>query len=782
MDETLTTLKVNGKEVEYTLTETESGWELVFERTTDAEYTLYILDKTGNIGTYTLEGSNDFYNLTFDMGKETAEEAAAGQEWMAGKVISLPEMTKTREGYAFKGWMYDGQIYASGSSFTVPTKDAAFVAKWAKYVRVTPDENQTKYLTEADPTYTYSVSETGLNLTGALGRVSGEEAGAYAFTLGTLSAGEDYILQLAENSPKFNIIADVEAPRISTAVTKLDSETGKLMVTVPITDNFSGVDETLTTLKVNGKEVEYTLTETESGWELVFERTTDAEYTLYILDKTGNIGTYTLEGSNDFYDLTFDMGKETAEEAAAGQEWMAGKVISLPTPNKTIEGYTFIGWEYESKLLTADSLFIVPAKDVAFTAKWAKIEICTDIHGTVHFENGLAAEGAKVQLYKAEKLVKECQVSADAMFTLLMISNGTYTLEVVVTDENQTEQKIVFDVIVLDDDIIIDQQSHTKVSVIIEKTQKIKDLEQAIEDILPGVTSSEIKEIWTGEEQPPKDELTDALNLKKDEIMDVSECYHDCTELEQKQMEEESKSKLDWILRIYGEISIEIKAETEKVAVPNHEELLSLVITEEDLQKREDESLDIKVTIRIDEVAENNAPDENVKEQMSQITANQSNRTIIDFYDITITKTVGNHSSSIRQIPREMDLVFEIPAGLQNGSDYVIVRNHDGVLSELETQREGNLLYAKSDLFSVYAIAYVPAEEPPITPPGNTSNDNHTSVKPPTIIYGSSEENPKLDEVPKTGEEPFFLPQNKNNILPWQEIRKEQTCKKKEEE
>jgi hypothetical protein len=63
--------------------------------------------------------------------------------------------------------------------------------------------NQGKVFGDSDPIFTYTPSEaliTGNNFTGALCRVAGNNVGTYAFTLGTLSAGNNYSLSLTGNN------------------------------------------------------------------------------------------------------------------------------------------------------------------------------------------------------------------------------------------------------------------------------------------------------------------------------------------------------------------------------------------------------------------------------------------------------------------------------------------------------------------------------------------------------------------------------------------------------
>ncbi len=74
----------------------------------------------------------------------------------------------------------------------------------AREITVTPDADQNKVYDAADPTFTYTLSED-VDVTGALGREEGEDVGFYAFTLGTLSAGDNYSLSLAAEAEEFEI-------------------------------------------------------------------------------------------------------------------------------------------------------------------------------------------------------------------------------------------------------------------------------------------------------------------------------------------------------------------------------------------------------------------------------------------------------------------------------------------------------------------------------------------------------------------------------------------------
>lgn len=81
----------------------------------------------------------------------------------------------------------------------------------AKPVTITPDRGQMKFVGEADPlfTYTVSVKEAMSEITGKLGRYPGEKVGEYAYHLGTLHS-ENYDLKIAAFAPTFTIIKKIK--------------------------------------------------------------------------------------------------------------------------------------------------------------------------------------------------------------------------------------------------------------------------------------------------------------------------------------------------------------------------------------------------------------------------------------------------------------------------------------------------------------------------------------------------------------------------------------------
>ena len=89
--------------------------------------------------------------------------------------------------------------YTYGSNYDETFVDANLVIG-QRAITITPNPNQYKYCGQADPTFGYSSSETlisGNSFSGELNRLGSNEVGTYAYTIGTLGAGSNYLLTLS---------------------------------------------------------------------------------------------------------------------------------------------------------------------------------------------------------------------------------------------------------------------------------------------------------------------------------------------------------------------------------------------------------------------------------------------------------------------------------------------------------------------------------------------------------------------------------------------------------
>ncbi len=95
---------------------------------------------------------------------------------------------------------------SAGNNYTLTLGGSARFTITPKPVAITPNAGQFKIYGVADPAFTFT-NNAGLSsgtFTGALGRESGNNAGLYAYTLNTLTAGGNYILSLVAGN-KFEI-------------------------------------------------------------------------------------------------------------------------------------------------------------------------------------------------------------------------------------------------------------------------------------------------------------------------------------------------------------------------------------------------------------------------------------------------------------------------------------------------------------------------------------------------------------------------------------------------
>ena len=76
------------------------------------------------------------YKVTFTGGEDALGTSPEFEDKKAGEVFDLPENPYTKEDYLFAGWSDGEKTYLAGSKYTMPAKDAEFVAVWeyTKYI------------------------------------------------------------------------------------------------------------------------------------------------------------------------------------------------------------------------------------------------------------------------------------------------------------------------------------------------------------------------------------------------------------------------------------------------------------------------------------------------------------------------------------------------------------------------------------------------------------------------------------------------------------------------
>jgi len=213
-----------------------------------------------------------------------------------------------------------------------------------KTITITPHSNQSKVYGAADPLpFTYTPNESllsGNNFSGVLGRDAGENAGEYAFTLGNLSAGNNYDLVLLAGNVVFTINkangAAVTAPVISwnAALNRIDINP----VSAPTT----------------GQSVEYAISTASDGsglgaWQnnLSYPVSSAGTYYVYARSAQGtnyNAGAASVSAGLTLYSVTFNANGGSAVTAQLVQ---SGGNVNKPA-DPTRPNYIFGGWYKES--------------------------------------------------------------------------------------------------------------------------------------------------------------------------------------------------------------------------------------------------------------------------------------------------------------------------------------------------------------------------------------------------------------------------------------------------
>jgi len=164
------------------------------------------------------------------------------------------------------------------------------------------------------------------------------------------------------------------------------------------------------------------------------------------------------------------------------------------------------------------------------------------------------------------------------------------------------------------------------------------------------------------------------------------------------------------------------------VTVPE-KDLADAVVTQEDI----DNNREVKVELIVEK--KDDQPD---KPFVEQILGETKADTIGVYFEITLEKTVTEGGTTqpaetITKSYQPIEITITIPADMRDGSNYVVIRVHDGSAEALPTTQSENKLIFQTDKFSTYAIAYTPGGATPPTPPsgggshggsGGSSSDN----------------------------------------------------------
>lgn len=173
-------------------------------------------------------------------------------------------------------------------------------------------------------------------------------------------------------------------------------------------------------------------------------------------------------------------------------------------------------------------------------------------------------------------------------------------------------------------------------------------------------------------------------------------------------------------------------------------DIVDNVITDEDIANNSNVQLTMTIT---DKTAIE--PD---REKAESVLPDIAASTLGAYYDIILTKTTVTSGS-----PMDIELIHDtstvvsgpgininlkIPEKMAGGSNYQIIRVHDGAAEPLETVQNGNMISFTSSKFSTYVLAYTPAQT-------SVSSGGAISVETP-----KPPEPPADEDDPKTGKKP----------------------------
>lgn len=261
-----------------------------------------------------------------------------------GYVLTL-KAAPVRDGYVFKGWSVDEQIYQPGASYTI-TANVVFEAIW---VELFTYEYNDGIPADEDPNYQAPTAEAGEVLT----LKSAPIREGYVFK--GWKVGE----QLYDADATYTITADVvfvAVWNVTVTVTYVSEHTDHEKVTI---EKGSTLDLP-TTPTVEGYDFD--------GWFNEGDEKVDSPYTV-----DANI-TLTAKWTKLWTVTYMSDGVEIDSEIVRDGESIVLKAPSIP---KT--GYTFDCWQDGEAWINADSIEITA--DITLTARWEKIPVTYSISG-----------------------------------------------------------------------------------------------------------------------------------------------------------------------------------------------------------------------------------------------------------------------------------------------------------------------------------------------------------------------------------------------------------------
>lgn len=305
-----------------------------------------------------------------------------------------------------------------------------------------------------------------------------------------------------------------------------------------------------------------------------------------------------------------------------------------------------------------------------------------DMNGEVKYANGKVPDTAKIEYKDASGAVQGGTTAVNGKFTFTGIPDGAYGITVTAADQTVTATVTLSG----GKGVITDVTGGTvqgAATIIIDKPADVVKIEKDI-DKLPA---------------PGAADITD-----KTAVTDVKDSFDKLAPAHKEQIDPDKAEKLDELIRKLADVKAKVNAEGSGIVIsaPNLEKLMGLAVSAEELKTAD------KITIEL--VIKNETSQ---KPNEDKFKAAAGGQTLGTFLDISILKTVtvgaSDDISNITNAPQKVKMVIDIPSDMTGGSDYKVLRLHDGAVDALETTQSGSKLTFESDKFSTYAIAYTKA-------------------------------------------------------------------------
>ena len=273
----------------------------------------------------------------------------------------------------------------AGSNYSLSVALTPEFSITSKAIVITADAGQTKVFGDSDPapyTYTYAPALVGADvINGLMGRISGENVGTYAYTIGTLTAGMNYSLSVAL-TPEFSITSKAIVITADAGQTKVFGNSDPTPYTYTFAPALVGTDLFAGSLsRVNGENVgtyAYTIGTLSAGmnYSLSLALTPEFSITSKAIVITADAGQTKVFGDSDpaLYAYTF-------APALVGTDVINGSMGRVSGENVGTYAYTIgtlaAGMNYSLSIALSPEFSII-SKSIVITADAGQTKVFGD--------------------------------------------------------------------------------------------------------------------------------------------------------------------------------------------------------------------------------------------------------------------------------------------------------------------------------------------------------------------------------------------------------------------